>query len=158
MSTTVLEKRTELIAQTKREYAPAQPKGWVVAEEDPLSALTRELGEWIQELSQNDVLFKKYVYENENYTNSDTRQHRARICRLIAVGETLALGILILGQKSGNLDEVKPTVQLIDQKIKKLLDELMTWHGSLEVQSDIPESFKQAAREVEQGQIEDLDI
>ncbi len=46
----------------------------------------------------------------------------------------------------------------IDRAQDALMKTLIAWHGPLSAQSDIPESFKQAAQEVAEGKIEDLDI
>jgi hypothetical protein len=147
-----------LTARIKRGLTPVATQGWVVQEEDPATALTRALGEWFTELSHNEGLFKKHVHDNEQLNVSDMRQHRARLCALIADGEHLVLDVMILAQKTGAIEETKPIIEMVDQKLKKLFDELFAWHASLDVQTDIPESFKQASREVKEGKIVDLDI
>jgi hypothetical protein len=113
-------------------------------------------------LSQSPLtkkLFKAHVYNNQNLSKYDLRQHRGRLCCAISVGENLALSFCEMGPSLGmSPEDIKTTVALIDQHVDKLAATLFTWHGPLNGQSDIPESFKQAAKEASEGKIVDLDI
>ncbi|HXC34774.1 MAG TPA: hypothetical protein VNV43_02810 [Candidatus Acidoferrales bacterium] len=129
-----------------------------IQDEDLGTSLKRRFGEWLKDLSESEVLFKKHVYDNEDLKASDMRQHRIRICTLIAEGEKLALDLLILANETNSESLVKTFVESIDETIKKLLNEFVAWHGKLDDQPDIPESFKKAAQESESGKLEDLDI
>jgi hypothetical protein len=144
--------------RTKRGLTPAISQEWLGQQEDPSAALTRMLAEWLQSIGSAESQFKKYVYDNDNLNGFDMRQHRGHLCALISDGEMLVMDVSILSQKSGLQDEAKPILEMIDQKIKKFLEELIEWHAPLAMQADIPESFKQAAKEVEEGKIVDLDI
>jgi hypothetical protein len=146
------------VARINRSMSPATPTGWVQPE-DPATAITREIGDWFKQLSEAEGLFKKHIYGNENINESDIRQHRCHLCALLAEGELLALNVLILSEQT-NLpaNEFKPVVDTIDQKVKKLYGQLFEYHGPIESQPDIPESFKQATREVNEGKLEDMDV
>jgi len=160
MSKTTLEIPKVLMTRIKRGLTPATSQGWVVEAEDPANALTRAIGEWFTELGQNDGLFKKHVYDNDSLNDLDMRQHCGRICGLVSDGQHLILDIMTWAHTQGEdaMQEAKPIIKAIDQKIKKLTDELFAWHAPLDSQTDIPESFKQAAREVKEGKLEDLDL
>jgi hypothetical protein len=153
-----LEMPNVLTARITRGLTSVTTQEWVVQKEDPENVLRRQLGVWLQDVSANNALFKKHVYDNDDLGESDLRQHRGRICELISLGELLAMGFTAFGQETGKEKEVLPVVETIDQVLKKLFDVLMAWHGPLAAQTDIPESFKQAAREVEEGKVVDLDI
>jgi len=152
--------KIEFETYSTRQINLAEAHYWIPRQqEDPATVLERKLGDWIKEVGENESLFKKNVYENPELHDWDVRQHLARICALISSGESIAIGISVLREAAPGLSEqLNPIVALIDQKIKTLLDALIRWHGPLSVQSDIPESFKQATREVEEGNIVDLDI
>lgn len=135
----------------------ATPRGWV-EQEDPGTILQRELGDWFKELSESEGLFKKHVYANDEINDSDIRQHRCRLAELIAAGETLALNFLIVAEATKTKKEVMPIVEAIDQKVKDLYSRLFEYHGPIESQPDVPESFKQASREVNAGKLEEMDI
>ena len=158
MSPTTLEMPKVLSARINRGLTPATSQEWVVQEEDPGTVLTRNLGQWLKDVSFNEDLFKKHVYENENLSDSDLRQHRARICGMIADGDELVKAVMLLAEETRTQNEAKPIVSVVDQRIKKLFDALIAWHAPLAAQTDIPESFKQAAREVEEEKIVNLDI
>jgi hypothetical protein len=116
------------------------------------------LNDWLKQVEDNEILFRQHVYQNENLTSFDVRQHRARLFDMIANGEHIALTFLEWGIKNSRLEEVKPTVEFIDQRTQKLLLILREWHGSPDQQTDVPESFKQAMREIAEGNLSDLDV
>lgn len=158
MSNLTIEMPKVLSARIKRGLTPASSQSWVVPKEDPATELTRAIGAWFTELGNSEALFRKHVYDNDNFNEGDRRQHCGRLCALIADGQALAVEITLLAQESDAINEVRPIIEAIDQKLKKLIAELFEWHGSLENQHDVPESFKQSAREVNGGKIVDLDI
>ena len=150
--------KVALMQPFQRETAPQSHREWIRQEEDPEIILQSELANWLKNVSSNETLFKEHVYENNNLTDADLRQHRSRICDLISSGEVLAMGFVFLGQQKKKENEFGVVAQMIDQALKKLLETLFAWHGPLSAQADIPESFKQAAKEVADGKIVDLDI
>ncbi len=153
-----LEMPDVLASRIQRGMTPVTFQEWVGQKVDPSNLLKLGLGGWIQEVSKNEQLFKKHVYDNENANQLDFRQHRARICELITAGEMLAVGFVGLGQKMSKMDEFSPFIESIDQTIKKLLDALIAWHGPLDAQSDIPADLKQSMQEIEDGKIVDLEM
>lgn len=106
----------------------------------------------------NEQLFKLHVYENPNVGQTDLRQHRLRLCKTIAVGEALATLFIALGRAGTAQKEEEPIIALIDQQVGKLFSVLLAWHSPLAAQPDVPDSFKQAAKEEQEGKIVDLDI
>ena len=149
--------RTEFVIPIAREVTPLKSSREWVGKDDAETILGKMLAAWITQVSEDEALFKQHVYNNNDLQDSDARQHRARLCHTISVGENLALGFIMLGEQPGQ-SETTATVSMIDQTIKKLSDTFFAWHGSLSAQSDIPESFKQASLEVEEGKVVDLDI
>jgi len=160
MSRTTLEMPNVLTTRVNRGLTPSTSQEWIPQKEDVAIILQRTLGQWINELSESESLFKKHVYETDNLLKSDLRQHRAWTCKLIADGEILAVNFQKFGEEIGAKKEKEyaPTIELIDQNLKKLFDSLIAWHAPLAMQTDIPESFKQAAQEVEEGKVVNLDI
>src|ERR1700679_1094201 len=108
MSPTTLEMPKVLSARINRGLTPATSQEWVVQEEDPGTVLTRNLGQWLKDVSFNEDLFKKHVYENENLSDSDLRQHRARICGMIADGDELVKAVMLLAEETRTQNEAKP--------------------------------------------------
>ncbi len=76
---------------------------------------------------------------------------------MLSWGEFLALEYIELGGTTGKPEEIQPQLNLIEQKTKELFSILLAWHGELKNQSDIPDSFKQATLEAEEGKILDFD-
>jgi hypothetical protein len=121
--------------------------------------LQNDFAEWVKSISVDEKLFKTNVYNNQDLSKYDLRQHRGRLCYAISVGENLALSFCEMGPSLGmSPEDIKTTVALIDQHIDKLAATLFSWHGPLNGQSDVPEAFKQAANEASEGKIVDLDI
>lgn len=141
-----------------REMAPASHRVWLQEQEDENEMLQKAFASWMKGLADAQNLFKKHVYENPDFNEFDLRQHRASLCSLIHDGEFLAYSFIKNAGETGKIEEIQPTLALIDQKVKEMLEVLFAWHAPLKSQSDIPDSFKQAAQEVEEGKIVDLDV
>jgi hypothetical protein len=141
-----------------REMFPQSHRTWLVEKQTQEEALQTGFTGWMEDVSKNEKLFREHVYENKDLVELDIRQHRGRLLALLADGEALSLAFYAWGETSGKIDHVVAYVNLLDQKLKELFTALWEWHGPVEAQSDIPESFKQAAKEAEAGKIVDLDI
>jgi len=139
-----------------REIAPQSHTRWLVQHEDEGELLQAMFADWLKEVANDQKLFKEYVYENKNLTDLDLRQHRARLCGLISRGEFLAFAFIEWAAKTQALEQVKSHIGIVDQKLKELFEALFAWHGDLQSQPDIPESFKRAAQEAERGNIVDF--
>jgi hypothetical protein len=140
---------------------PGLVRGWLPKQEDAKTMIERMFTGWVNSVAESEALFQQYVYDNADLNVGDIRQHRAITCGLISDGDLIYIQIhqLILATKD---DENAPHKELLayaevlDQKLKKLMDTLLSWHAPLASQTDIPESFKQAAREVAAGKLEDM--
>jgi len=130
---------------------------WQLRTQDERSWLESAFQDWLRNLSQHEATSQRFVYQNQEMNDLDLRSHRGSLCALISDGEFLAMQYLAFGSRAGNSDEAEATVNMIDQKLKILLNTLFAWHGSLNDQPDVPESFKQALREVEDGKVLDFD-
>jgi hypothetical protein len=141
-------------ASPQREIGPSF-RAWKDDTEDKFSRLVREYEDWLSTLAEGEALFKKHVYDNPEAEQYDYRQHRAKLYFFLAEGEGLALEFL----SASSSDEAKALnyVTLIDQKLDGLRAVLNAWHGALEDQKDIPESFKQGIRDFEAGRVVDME-
>lgn len=157
MNRPALEMPDILAARIQRGMMPSSQE-WVSKKEDPQIILNRMFGEWIQDVSKNEGLFKKHVYENDDIDELDLRQHRARLCQLISAGELLVMGFIALMIGTGNKKDILPVVQTIDQTVKKLSTAFFKWHAPAANQTDIPDDLKQSIQELEEGKVVDLDI
>lgn len=119
---------------------------------DPLQIALEGFGAWTSDVAMNEELFTRHVYQNQNLGELDLRQHRFRLHGMIAVGEKLALDFLQI-----KTEAAVSHVSFIDEKLKVLNATLAEWHGSLEEDPAIPESFKQASREVAAGEFTDME-
>jgi len=126
--------------------------------QDEYPILQNSLASWIKNISSVDPAFKHRVYENEDMQGFDIRHHRAGLLALLADGELLAIQFLAYGFRSQRTEDAQAHVDFIDRKLKELFNTLIAWHGPLSAQADVPESFKQAVREVEQGKIVNADF
>jgi hypothetical protein len=141
----------------QREICPPDFKRWTT--QGGLSDLEAEYAKWLSQIADAEEMFNSYVYESEAHClgDADARQHRYHLCALMKTGEYLALKFLLHGQDEDDLASVQRYVALIDGKVGGFRDTLYKWHAPAEQQDDLPESFKQAAREIEAGQIEDME-
>lgn len=145
------------LARFRREMAPPSHVVWQTQNDDDATALQERLGQWLQGIAKAEALFKNHVYENPDVDASDFIQHRIILYQLLLDGEWLALSYLDFAFRTQKKEEVQPTLRLVEQKTNALFNELVSWHGDLASQPDIPESFKNSVREVEEGKILDFD-
>src|SRR5436305_1691071 len=129
-----------LAARIQGGMMPSQE--WVSKKEDTEIILRRMLGDWIKDVSMNEALFKKHVYENDSIDELDLRQHRARLCQLISSGDFLAMRFAGLVLQTGKKKEIAPIIQTIDQTVKKLTAAFVAWHAPAANQTDIPDDLK----------------
>src|SRR4051794_12497219 len=111
---------------SRGEIAPAPSHVWLREKHGELALLEKEFSAWVAEIQSNEELFKKHVYENENPTQLDFRQHRASLSVTIAWGETLALKFVEVEGQGG-----ERYVDLIDEKIIALRSVFHEWHGAI---------------------------
>ncbi len=143
-------------SQFSRETAPRGHNRWLAQKEDEHDILQAMYAAWWTEVAKNEALFKRNVYDNPDLDELDLRQHRQRLNTLMSDGEIIALSCIDWAVKTGNWDEGRIFLQSLDQKIAQLSKILFEWHGELQSQPDIPDSFKRAAEEIEQGKIVDF--
>ena len=110
---------------------------------------------WLGALESNESAFKRYVYDNPNMSDADLRQHRILLHNELQCAEQLALGYELFARQNDRLEEYADKIKLIDQKRDEIVKVFLSWHGPVEMQDDVPESFKQAMCEVEAGELED---
>jgi len=143
-----------MIAETPpHQVDPQSVQVWIEEKEEGYSMLEKRLISWLEKLQSSEDLFKKHVYENPDMGDGDLRQHRFRIYALMAEGEAMAFELLRLGMPA----DTKNHVALIDQKVRGLWDVLHAWHGAIEDQKDIPESFKKGLADIEAGKVVDME-
>ena len=138
----------ELIAQ-QQVYST---QGWREKDVEQIN-LDSLYAAWIEQIDRIEGMFKQHIYENPKADQFDYRQHRLLLYSLLFAGENLAMTLLRLEK----LIPIGHYIERVDAKLVELYDTLQSWHGKLEDQSDVPESFKQAIRELENGQIEPFD-
>ncbi len=132
------------------------PKGWFDpsrGEEDPLTLLKERFVELKEKISEGDKLAAEHVYHNLDLSMIDVRQHRFMLHYLLCKAEELALDFEILRRPSETADYVIS----LDGGVRRLEKIFQDWHGDPESASDIPESFKQAMREVRAGETEGME-
>ena len=140
-------------SRSSREIAPPSHRAWREAREDKYALLEARYSEWLKSLAEMEEVFKKRVYENENFSDADARQHRYHLCGLMTDGEGLAFDFLALD----NGADVQSYVTLLDQKLGVLRHTLHAWHGAISDQNDIPESFKKGTAEIDAGKVVSMD-
>ena len=133
---------------------------WREKEEDEHTLLQRRLAAWIEEIAELEKLFKKLVYENKDLKSFDLRMHRVCLYYLLWSGEALAAEFLRFqaeSKKEKDDGSLETSLRFIDSKLDELRETLHAWHGNLDVQIDIPQSFKDAIHELDRGELEPLD-
>jgi hypothetical protein len=125
---------------------------------DPEKWLSMQLASWLKDVAESEEVFRQHVYENKDVTQMDFRQHRASLFAFLSDGENLAIGYTLWAEATKKEKEALAAVNLLDEKLAVLRNILWKWHGPLEAQSDVPESFKQGAKEADEGKIVDLDL
>lgn len=151
------------IKQIGRELAPFGYSGsrtrvlW--EEPDAFLAIQNSMGQWLSNIGEAEAVFRRFVYENTNLQDTDLRQHRIGLYALLCDGEALAFDCNKYG--AAHPDErtkTGPLLAVIEQKLGVLFDTLVSWHGDLHSQQDIPDSFKKSAKELEEGKIVEFEI
>ncbi len=139
------------------EIAPPAHRRWVQEAQDEFSVLEERFREWGALIDENEELFRRNIYQSEEASDSDFRQHRIRLCEMMAEGESLSLDFLILLEKEPN-EEGVAYVKLIDQKVAGLRSRFFQWHGPLEAQADIPQAFIDGVRDLKSGKVVDMEV
>jgi hypothetical protein len=138
-----------------REITRPSHRQWVTEREETFSSLEKSYSAWLNWVGQNEELFQEHVYNAAAPADYDFLQHHTRMCELMAEGGNLMMKFLNFRHRGMSVQAVDNYVSLIDQKVTTLRETFFKWHGDLKAQTDLPESLKQAAREIEAGQIED---
>jgi len=150
----ILQEESASTAFPAREIAPPSHQRWVEEKKDEFSALKERFREWTASTEEHEELFRRFVYESKRAFDGDFRQHRMCLCCLMSEGEEIAYDFLVYLEKQPS-EEGASYVAIIDQKVSDLRTTFFKWHAGVEAQADLPESLKEAAREIEAGQVED---
>ncbi len=136
-----------------RETAPQDRSCWLREGEDTQSILMSRLKEWMESIAEMEHLFVKHVYENPECSNWDFRLHRHALYILLANGEGIASDFIRHSE-----GESETIVKLIDEKLQPLQKTLFEWHGPVETDSSIPDSFKESFAQYKAGNLVDFDL
>ncbi len=139
--------------QFSREIAPSGNRVWVRKQEDEKATLVAEVAQWFENVKETEAQFQEHVYANSDLKDLDLRQHRLCLHGMLAAGENLAMSCILWGGRMEKLSEIKPIIVELEKKMRELFKVLLEWHGGTEIQSDVPESFKGAAKEFSDGKI-----
>lgn len=140
--------------------SPLSTQRWFNEKKDQFSVLKQRFRDWSKMCEENEELFQRYVYNNENPSDGDFRQHRFVLCNMMTHGESIAYDILTFCGDNPETDaetkmEAVSYARFIDQKLAQMRSTFFKWHGDVESQMDFPDSLKEAAREIAAGNIED---
>jgi hypothetical protein len=139
----------------RREFPFPGHQVWVREEADAIVALEGRYAQWLASLAEIEGMFKQHVYESEEPAETDFRQHRQFLYTHLAIGEELAVDFLTT--EGAEAERARPYVELIDQKLDALRAVLHAWHGDLEAQNDLPDSFKQGLRDLAEGRTVEME-
>lgn len=140
-------------AYLPREINLPSHRAWVSREQEQFAALKQEFAKWTESLTFVQGMFKTHVYENPEADEFDYRQHRFRLCGLIAMGEGLYFEFL----ESGNTEEVAPYIAFIQSNVDMLFQKLVEWHFPTDFKDPVPDSFKAGMADVATGKVVDID-
>ena len=104
-------------------------------------------------LAEMEKQVVKHVYQNPEFSLLDARQHRLSLHFYLCKAEELALEFEILKRPG----ETAAFVTFLDGEIQRLQKIFQDWHGDPETHPGIPESFKEAMRELKADQTEDME-
>ena len=136
-----------------RETTAQARRPWLAQQDDPYTMLQGRFQKWMATAAEFEELFKKHVYENPDFDQGDARQHRQFLSYLMWTGEDLAGDFEALEKA-----DAANFVNLIDQKLDEYRKTLHAWHGPIESQSDLPESFKQGIGDYQRGKVVDMHV
>jgi hypothetical protein len=118
------------------------PPEWISkGEENPIDQINKALAQWNENVEKFQKTFQTEVYDNPNADQWQFRQHRLHLCRLMMLGEGLAIDALNCVE---DLKIRSPLIDLIDGKIAPLRKIFFRWHGPIEGQTDLPDALKSA--------------
>ena len=138
----------DLMSFCVRETSPPAFRRWVQKNEEESARLDTIYQTWVKNIEDIKPQFEQHVYNNPEANSLDFKQHRFCLYTLLAAGEELVLDYVRLATEGkATPDSVQPRILHIEQELGKLAKALHEWHGPLEAQSDIPDSFKRAAAE-----------
>lgn len=129
---------------------------WHETKQDEYTLLEHQFARWLEGIAVAERAFKEHVYDNKELTDFDLRQHRQILYYSLWAGEKLAVDLLALDQPN-KIGATQKYVILIDEKLTELRETLHSWHGAIEHQADIPQSFKDAIQELNRGELEPMD-
>jgi len=126
-----------------REMFPPSHREWLDAQGDGVAQIEEAFAKWLQAVSKFEAIAERKVYNNSECEETDLRFHRGGLAALISDGERIAIEeSVFLAQGMIDADHFKAHVGVIDQHLAKLTKRLHEWHGALEDQADVPQSFK----------------
>ena len=137
---------TDIIKHVRKEWNPAQ--------DDDVSKLKKDYAVWVERVAVTQDAAAKQLYDNPDSCPIQLRFHLQNFAALLSRGQLMVLKAYDLssrGEAPG--DFFADEIDNIDRLVPSLVDRLHMWHGSIDSQHDIPDSLKQAFKEVESGDV-----
>lgn len=141
---------TDVINHVRKEWNPAQ--------EDEVSKLKKDYAEWIVRAQATQATAAKQLYDNPDSCPIQLRFHLLNFASLLSRGQIMVLKAFDLCSKGeAKEDFFEQEIANIDSLVPDLVDRLHAWHGSVDSQHDIPESFKRGVKDIDDGKVVDMD-
>jgi hypothetical protein len=133
---------------------PASTRAWVASRRDRAAKLQEEFAEWVDSLKSFQEMAEQYIYSRENPDSLDLRFHMHGLTGLISDAQDLILETTVLRRDSAvALDFLESEIRTLDAHVRELLATLNRWHGTIDSQTDVPASLKQAFAELDAGEV-----
>jgi len=129
-------------------------KEWQPAQEDEVSKLEKRYAEWAAAAESVQHAAAKRLYENKDVCPIEVRFHLQNLSALLFKGQNIVLTAIQL-QAKGEVptDFFEAEIAIIDGLVPVLVSRLNEWHGTIDSQTDIPDSLKKAFAEAKAGEV-----
>ena len=132
-------------------------KEWKPQEDEP-SMLRKEYAAWIERVKVAQATAAKQLYDNPNSCTIQLRFHLQNFAALLSRGQMMVLKAYDLCSKGEAPDDFfAEEISAIDGFVPDLVERLHMWHGPIDSQIDIPDSFKRGVKDIDEGRLVDME-
>jgi hypothetical protein len=138
----------------EREAMSSSSRAWFAPPKNQPAKLRADYADWLATEQALIETATERIYTNQEVSPLDLRFHLGAISSAIASGQSLILQAFLL-REEGAVSEgfFQTEMAVLDEHIAQLVSRLNEWHGTIDSQTDIPESLKQAFREASAGDV-----
>jgi hypothetical protein len=132
----------------QREAMALSARVWLSARQSQTARLEEGFSDFIKSERMLEEIANERIYSRKDVDALDLRFHQCEIAAFISEAQQIIINALLLRAEGVEPEDFfESEIAVLDKHIARLMARLNEWHGTIDTQTDIPDSLKKAFQE-----------